>query len=79
MVVRKKRFGTIIKSKIVTTKLESWKSFTQEMNELGVPFMNYLVKTNLIKADEKISNILGIKINETNTNMSYHHSNTSNK
>jgi GntR family transcriptional regulator len=44
LIVRKKGSGTKVASKTLNTRLDSWHSFTQEMNERGISFINYLIK-----------------------------------
>lgn len=60
LVERKKRFGTVVQSKVVNTKLDSWRSFTQEMNEQGIPFINYLIKTTIINPNIELKEKLNL-------------------
>ncbi len=55
LIVRKKGYGTKVSEKTLTTQLDSWHSFTQEMNEKGVSFKNYLVKAEWVKPNEKVA------------------------
>lgn len=48
--------------KSFTTQLDSWHSFTHEMNEKGIPFQNYLVKAEFIKCDEKVSSFFNVPV-----------------
>ena len=41
--------------KDVTTSLENWLSFTQEMNEMGVSFINYKISTKFIKPSSEVA------------------------
>lgn len=60
LLVRKKGVGTRVAVNTVTTNLSSWHSFTQEMNEQGVIFKNYLVAVDKVPADEKVSAFFNI-------------------
>ncbi len=55
LLVRKKGVGTRIAQKTVTTQLQQWHSFTQEMNEKGVEFKDYLLSTDWLQPGEKIA------------------------
>ena len=55
LLVRKKGVGTKVSQNTVTTSLDSWHSFTQEMSEKGVVFINFVIETNWVKADAKIA------------------------
>ncbi len=60
LLVRKKGVGTKVSENTLTTNLDSWHSFTQEMSDKGVVFVNFLIETNLVKADAKISSFMQI-------------------
>lgn len=60
LLVRKKGVGTKVASNTVTTSLNSWHSFTQEMNEQGVVFKNYLIAVDKVPAEEKVSTFFNI-------------------
>ena len=60
LLLRKKGIGTKVAQKTVTTQLASWHSFTQEMNAQGVEFKNYLIKSEMVPATEKIATFMGI-------------------
>lgn len=60
LLVRKKGVGTRVAVNTVTTNLSSWHSFTQEMNEQGVNFKNYLIAVEKVPADEKVSAFFNI-------------------
>ncbi len=50
LLIRKKGVGTkIAKGKTVTTRLDSWHSFSQEMSGKGIPFVNYDIKVSWVK------------------------------
>lgn len=60
---RKKGVGTKVTQNTLTTQLQQWHSFTQEMNYQGVSFKNLLVKTNWVEASDKISSFFEIEEN----------------
>ncbi|MGQ8336833.1 GntR family transcriptional regulator [Sunxiuqinia sp. A32] len=62
LLIRKKGIGTKVAQKLVTTHLNHWHSFTQEMNESGINFKNYLLSVEWMKVDEKISSFFEIEI-----------------
>ncbi len=62
LLVRKKGIGTKVASRSVHTRLTDWPSFTQEMNEKGIPFLNYHIQVNKVAADEQIASIFSVKI-----------------
>ncbi len=64
LLVRKKGVGTKVAQNTVTTHLQHWHSFTQEMNEKGVKFNNYLLTTEWVEATEKIAKFFEIKENQ---------------
>lgn len=58
---RKKGVGTTVaKKKALSTGLDHWYSFTQEMKEKGIDVRNMFIKTELVRADEKIANFFKI-------------------
>lgn len=62
LLVRKKGVGTKVANKGVTTHLNDWRSFTQEMNEKGVRLANYGIKVDWIEAENKIAEFFEIEI-----------------
>ena len=60
ILIRKKGVGTKVSQNTVTTSLDSWHSFTQEMSEKGVVFINFVIETNRVKADAKIAAFMQI-------------------
>lgn len=60
LIVRKKGFGTKVAEKTVTTQLDNWHSFTQEMNDKGIAFTNYLIDAHWEEASEKIARFFNI-------------------
>lgn len=63
LLVRKKGVGTRVAEKTVTTNLDQWHGFTQEMNEQGVVFKNFLISVDWVNAEPKISTFFGIAEN----------------
>ncbi len=60
ILVRKKGVGTFVRSNNVSTRLDNWSSFTEEMSRMGVHFENLSIETALIKADGHIAKKLHI-------------------
>ncbi|MCF6333167.1 MAG: GntR family transcriptional regulator [Draconibacterium sp.] len=60
LIVRKKGYGTKVAEKSFTTQLDSWQSFTQEMNEKGIAFTNFLIAADWVGCDEKIATFFNI-------------------
>lgn len=60
LLTRKKGVGTKVAQKILTTNLDSWHSFTQEMSEKGIEFINFHIETKWVKADAKIAAFMQI-------------------
>lgn len=60
LIIRKKGFGTKVVENTLTTQLNSWHSFTQEMSEKGVYFKNYLVKAECVEASDKIATFFNL-------------------
>ncbi len=65
LLIRKKGVGTTVAPQTITTQLDEWHSFTEEMNERGVSLKNYFVNVEHENADEKISQIFKIQENRT--------------
>jgi GntR family transcriptional regulator len=63
LLVRKKGVGTRVADNPVTTRLDSWHSFTQEMNDKGIPFINYSIKVDWVEAESHIAQFFGIAEN----------------
>lgn len=60
---RKKGVGTKVTNKNINTKLKSWMSFTQEMNNKGISFINYEIKVEKVKATKEVAEALEIAEN----------------
>lgn len=60
LIARQKGRGTRAVKKTVTTQLSHWHSFTQEMNEKGIAFINYQVGSDKAIVSEKIARFFGL-------------------
>ena len=55
LIVRKKGYGTKVALKPFTTHLNSWHSFTQEMNQKGIAFRNFSIHAEWVEPTDKIA------------------------
>ncbi|MCU0395499.1 MAG: GntR family transcriptional regulator [Chitinophagaceae bacterium] len=55
LLIRKKGIGTRVKQQAVTSHLEHWHSFTQEMNEQGVSLVVYEQRCETVAADARLA------------------------
>lgn len=63
LLVRKKGVGTkIAEKKSLSTGLDHWYSFTQEMKESGVKVANLELKVEEVNADEKLAKFFNIRV-----------------
>ncbi len=60
LIVRKKGVGTKAAAKTVTTQLDSWHSFTQEMNDKGIAFRNYRIEARWEEASELLARFFNL-------------------
>jgi len=60
LLIRKKGVGTKVAENTVSTNLNSWHSFTQEMSEKGVDFVNFQIETKWVKANAQIASFMQI-------------------
>lgn len=60
LLIRKKGIGTKVAEKSITTNLDNWMSFTQEMSVQGVSFKNYSSEVKMVKADAKVASFFDI-------------------
>lgn len=60
LIVRKKGYGTKVAGKSLITALDNWHSFTQEMNEKGISFRNFIITTEKEGCSEKLSKFFHI-------------------
>ena len=61
LLVRKKGVGTKVAKNNIITKLNKWSSFTNEMNEKGVVFKNYTIKTTVVFPDIEVQELFNIQ------------------
>ena len=62
LIVRKKGYGTKVAEKSFTTHLNSWHSFTQEMNEKGIAFSNFSINAEWVTPTEKVASFFPIPL-----------------
>ena len=62
LITRKKGLGTRVASRSLTTRLDNWHSFTQEMNDSGIAFVNYLINASLEEIDEKLGTFFNLPV-----------------
>lgn len=60
LLTRKKGVGTRVASQRLTTGLDNWYSFSQEMQEQGMELVNHRVSVSTVKADELVAQALEI-------------------
>ena len=60
LIIRKKGYGTKVAEKSFTTQLDSWHSFTQEMNDKGIAFKNFLISAEFVECEKKIADFFNI-------------------
>lgn len=60
LLLRKKGVGTRAVKKTVSTRLNNWLSFSDEMHSKGMEFINYDIKVDWIKADEDVAAMLQV-------------------
>jgi GntR family transcriptional regulator len=63
LLIRKKGVGTRVAENTVTTNLNQWLGFSQEMNEQGIVFKNYQISVDWLAATPKINAFFGIPEN----------------
>jgi GntR family transcriptional regulator len=63
LLVRKKGVGTRAVREAVSTKLNNWVSFSEEMHNKGVQFVNYSIKVSWEKASKSVAGSLQIEEN----------------
>lgn len=61
LLIRKKGVGTTVGRPSYTSKLDNWLSFSQEMHEKGLEFINYSLRSGWVKADREVAQGLGIR------------------
>src|SRR5690606_7989239 len=60
LLTRKKGVGTRVADNPVTTKLDNWHSFSQEMSRKGIAFKNYAIKVEWVQAEDHIAEFFSI-------------------
>ncbi|WP_424492425.1 GntR family transcriptional regulator [Salinimicrobium sp. GXAS 041] len=60
LIIRKKGVGTKVSKKVISTNLNEWHSFTQEMNSKGIPFKNFSLDVKWVYPDEHIAKFLNV-------------------
>lgn len=58
---RKPGVGTKVSKKRITTNLDNWLSFTQEMSQKDIPMDSFLSNSKLIKPPKEVAIALGIE------------------
>jgi len=61
LLIRKKGIGTTVSRQTLTSKLSSWFSFSEEMHEKGLEFVNYKVESSNVKATAEVAKHLQIE------------------
>lgn len=61
LLIRKKGVGTRVAEKILTTNLDQWHGFTQEMNQKGIVFKTFRIVVDWVKAEPKVTAFFGIQ------------------
>ncbi|MCB0688053.1 MAG: GntR family transcriptional regulator [Saprospiraceae bacterium] len=61
LLIRKKGVGTTVARQTLTSKLDNWFSFSQEMHEKGLEFVNYSLRTGSVKATADVAQHLQIE------------------
>jgi GntR family transcriptional regulator len=63
LLIRKKGVGTRAADKTLTTNLDQWHGFTQEMTQKGIVFKNFKIEVDWVNAEPKIAAFFGISEN----------------
>lgn len=61
LLIRKKGVGTRVVRNTVSTKLSSWLSFSEEMKNQGVEFINHDIKISWVKAMDDVADLLQVE------------------
>jgi len=54
LIIRKKGVGTKVVTKRISTRLDNWISFTNEMRNQGIEVVNYLVESSYVDAEDVV-------------------------
>jgi GntR family transcriptional regulator len=57
LLIRKKGVGTVVAPQTITTHLDEWYSFTQEMSKQGVSLKNYSIKAGRESTDKTLAEV----------------------
>jgi GntR family transcriptional regulator len=60
LLIRKKGVGTRVQNNPVSTRLNNWLSFSEEMHNKGVEFINYDIKVTWVEANSEVAQYLSI-------------------
>jgi len=58
--VRKKGVGTFVAKNNVTTRLDNWSSFTEEMSRQGIDFKNFSIEASFVNAEGDVATRLNV-------------------
>ncbi len=61
LLIRKKGVGTVVAGRRISTRLDSWWSFTREMANRGLAVVNYEVSVSAIPANEEVAEALHLR------------------
>lgn len=62
---RKTGVGTKVITKRITTNLDNWLSFTQEMSQKDIPMTNFFAEANWVNASKNVADAFGIEEGKT--------------
>ena len=60
LLIRRKGIGTRVAPKRIPTRLDSWWSFTREMQSRGIEVVNYEIDVRIVRANEEVAEVLHI-------------------
>lgn len=60
LLIRRKGIGTRVAPKRIPTRLDSWWSFTREMQSRGIEVVNYEIDVRIVRANEEVAEALHI-------------------
>ena len=60
LIERKKGVGSKVLNKKISTRLDNWISFTNEMRNQGIDVVDYLVKISLVNAEDEVYTALSV-------------------
>ncbi|MEY3051357.1 MAG: hypothetical protein RLY31_1142 [Bacteroidota bacterium] len=62
LLIRKKGVGTVVASRRISTRLDSWWSFSKEMANRGLSVVNFEVTVSTIPANEEVAEALHLRL-----------------